>query len=1059
MESFSFENPLLRHYTVFDGLAGMHVEDIHQDQRGFIWIATADGGVSRFDGVHFDNLTESDGLPHPTVMGITESADGTLWFATLGGGVAKYKGHSFSVIGEKDGLPSNDVLGIRTETDGSVWAMTENGVARIGKDDRVEAWTQVGGEPIGFVYDSITDSTGRVWLATMSRGVVSLDGFSPQGAANESKEALFVWKFADDSNGGFWIACNYPGRNLTLYHYRPGDPRLEKICEGSKLRSRNVVSGVRHVRVDKENRVWIAHRGVVVFDGDHWHRFAPHNADLDRSDIRLTFFDREGNVWIGLWGGGLMFFDPASIHRVKGQAVLPDDEVTSLAEDSTERVWIGTRGGIARASIIGNVESRILVRSDEAEISCLASDAIGDVWVGWLSGEIYRWRDNNVDRVCVPIVEEGSAYNLYSDNHGRVWCGTADGAFGYVSEGEFHTVREGGVSGIYVTLKDKCGRTWVGCRGYSSALCYFDGEDFHIPQGEGVENIRYVNAMREIEDGTLWIGTANGLFAYDAGRESTRHFTMADGLSENAVTALSVDMENNLWIGTSGGGAVCYDGEAFKIVKLGNSAPENKVEAILCDSRGKMWFGTRDGLAVYNRGHIPPGIVIRQLSAGETVLEPERAVFSEAIQEVRIGFQGIGFRSGARQLCYSYRLDGPGESEGWSQFLTTNEVVLGRLQAGAYTFAVRAMDRDGLISQEARLPIEVTQDVQKERIYALEEVLRRGDHSLLCESEAMRASLENIGLVGATDFSVLILGETGTGKGLVARLLHEMSNRREMPFIPLNCGAIPEGLIESELFGHEKGAFTGAVDSKLGFFELAEGGTLFLDEIGDLPVASQRVLLHVLEQKTLTRVGGTRAVPLDVRFVAATNRNLDQETTAGTFRQDLLYPLDEYTVTLPPLRERVDDISPMISHFVDRTARHLSRNVPELGPGVVAYLQEYGWPGNVRELEHILQRAVLICRNDIIQISDLPALTPEREAGGESESVGQPEEETVDQGDGEKRRIMEALRASNGIVYGERGAALVLGIHPECLRARMRKYGIVSPRKRGKSKSAQDRVV
>ena len=711
------------------------------------------------------------------------------------------------------------------------------------------------------------------------------------------------------------------------------------------------------------------------------------------------------------------------------------------------RLVIGTPFGLAckNGESILDIDARGV---DHPSILSMASTRDGDVWAGSDAGcLLYRTGDGFKVESLPDIGLEG-IYGISEDAESRVWVGGSEGYLGCITESGFRRVRGCLLDGIYVMFHDSQGRLWCGSYGRSPALCYYDGESFHIPKGEGLEDIRYVNAICETDDETLWIGTANGLFAYDADKEEARHFTMADGLSENAVTALCVDTEGFLWIGTSGGGAVCYDGAVFKIVKLGNSAPENKVESILCDSRGRMWFGTRDGLAIYNKGHIPPGIVIRKVTAGETVVEPQRVEFNESVREARIAFQGIGFRSGARQLCYSYRVDGPGFADGWSKFSRASEVVMGGLKAGEYLFSVRAMDRDGLISPHAKLSLEVAPDTQRDRIQALEDALKSGDQNLICDSEAMRASLENIALVAETDFSVLILGETGTGKGLVARILHDMSDRKDKPFIPLNCGAIPEGLVESELFGHEKGAFTGAVDRKLGYFELAVGGTLFLDEIGDLPVTSQRVLLHVLEQKEVTRVGGTKSIPLDVRIVAATNRDLDRASREGTFRQDLFYRLDQYTLTLPPLRDRGDDIPSMMDHFIQATARHLNRAVPELGPGVVEYLQVYAWPGNVREFEHILQRAVLICKEDTIQIEDLPVLSTNARTVALSKSESSEIVQQRDAADDEKGRILEALRMSNGMVYGDRGAAKILGIHPECLRSRMRKYGIPSPRQR-----------
>ena len=305
----------------------------------------------------------------------------------------------------------------------------------------------------------------------------------------------------------------------------------------------------------------------------------------------------------------------------------------------------------------------------------------------------------------------------------------------------------------------------------------------------------------------------------------------------------------------------------------------------------------------------------------------------------------------------------------------------------------------------------------------------------------MRQVLEQTVRVAETAMTVLVLGETGTGKGLLAQTIHETSTRSKRPFIRVNCGALPAGLVESELFGHEKGAFTGAASRQLGRFELADGGTLFLDEIGDLPLGSQRVLLHILEENALTRVGGKQPVSVDVRVIAATNRDLRQAIQEGTFREDLFYRLSVFTLELPPLRQRQEDIPALAAHFAERYAQHLRRPVPTIDDGVVTNLQAYSWPGNVRELEHLVQRAVLLCEDGVIRVGDvLPSV------GRRAVDVVLPAT-AAGEGLDEKQQLVEALQATNWMIYGERGAARLLGMNPERLRSRMRVYGLQRPKK------------
>ena len=354
---------------------------------------------------------------------------------------------------------------------------------------------------------------------------------------------------------------------------------------------------------------------------------------------------------------------------------------------------------------------------------------------------------------------------------------------------------------------------------------------------------------------------------------------------------------------------------------------------------GRLWFGTRAGLVAYQPGRTPPSLVIREVMAGTRLAAPEVVSCPESTPEIRIHFQGISFRTGAGQMRYSHRLLGYGPAEQWSEFALADEAVYNALPVGEYCFEVRddgprwPAVRSGQLWRFRSFPMP-----KPNASTLLKTSCAATDHVVHSQSWAMRQVMEQTVRVAETAMTVLVLGETGTGKGLLAQTIHETSTRRKRPFIQVNCGALPAGLVESELFGHEKGAFTGAASRQLGRFELADGGTLFLDEIGDLPLESQRVLLHILEENALTRVGGKQPVPVDVRVIAATNRDLRQAIEEGTFREDLFYRLSVFTLELPPLRQRQEDIPALAAHFAERYAQHLRRSVPTLAEGVVCAL-------------------------------------------------------------------------------------------------------------------------
>jgi transcriptional regulator with GAF, ATPase, and Fis domain len=305
-------------------------------------------------------------------------------------------------------------------------------------------------------------------------------------------------------------------------------------------------------------------------------------------------------------------------------------------------------------------------------------------------------------------------------------------------------------------------------------------------------------------------------------------------------------------------------------------------------------------------------------------------------------------------------------------------------------------------------------------------------------SPALQAALSRVVKVAATDSTVLITGETGTGKELIARAIHRRSDRSSRAFVSVNCAAIPRDLIASALFGHEKGAFTGATRQRLGRFELANGGTLFLDEVGDLPAETQVALLRVLQEHEFERVGGTRPIRADVRVIAATNRDLQATISAGSFRSDLFYRLHIFPIEIPPLRERREDIPLLVEYLIDSYARKAGKNIKRVNKKALELLQSYPWPGNIRELQNVIERSVILCETDIFSIDENwlpqpPPMTPEPK-----QQVELTRRLLVH----EKDMIQEALKASRGRVFGPTGAAAKLGIPRSTLESKIKSLKI-----------------
>ena len=315
-----------------------------------------------------------------------------------------------------------------------------------------------------------------------------------------------------------------------------------------------------------------------------------------------------------------------------------------------------------------------------------------------------------------------------------------------------------------------------------------------------------------------------------------------------------------------------------------------------------------------------------------------------------------------------------------------------------------------------------------------------GTDEIIGASLALHRVLRDVDVVAPTDSTVLIQGETGTGKELIARAIHDRSARRARPFVKLNCAAIPPGLLESELFGHDRGAFTGAVRQKTGRFELADGGTLFLDEIGELPLELQPKLLRILQEQEFERVGGERTVRVDVRLIAATNRDLAGMVAEQRFRDDLFYRLNVFPIDVPPLRERRDDIPALVEHFVRRFASQMNRRIDIIPWDAIAAMQQYAWPGNIRELANVVERATIRSPGPTL---DIPVAEFELAPRASRPSASREHPATL--AGLESARILAVLEEANWLIAGPRGAAARLGMKRTTLHSLMKRLGIARP--------------
>jgi formate hydrogenlyase transcriptional activator len=380
-------------------------------------------------------------------------------------------------------------------------------------------------------------------------------------------------------------------------------------------------------------------------------------------------------------------------------------------------------------------------------------------------------------------------------------------------------------------------------------------------------------------------------------------------------------------------------------------------------------------------------------------------------------------------------------------------LVLGRLRDDAFSQAdisflsqianqIALAVENALAYREIR---ELKEQLSKEKLYLEDEIRTEMNFSqIIGNSASLRRVLKGVGTVAPTDSTVLIYGETGTGKELIARAIHDLSPRSSKPFVKLNCAAIPTGLLESELFGHEKGAFTGAIAQRIGRFEVADGGTIFLDEIGEIPLELQTKLLRVLQEREFERLGSSRTLRTNARLIAATNRDLEAMVAEQKFRADLFFRLNVFPVQVPPLRERQGDIPLLVRHFTQQFSRRMKKVMETIPSATMDALSRYHWPGNIRELQNVIERAVIISAGPVlsVDVTDLkfPKAVPPAEKPASPKSTSGALHNVLEET--ERQQVLQALKQCNWVVAGPHGAAALLGINRSTLQVRIRKLGI-----------------
>ncbi len=1023
-----------RSYTLADGLASLQVEHIAEDAEGFLWFATWDSGVSRYDGYEFHNFTRKDGLCGDQVMAIYADEQGRLWFGTRDGGVCWYDGTRFHRFDVGDGVSDGRITFICPDDQGRLWF---GGIGTLGyfANERFHnllptCLDSIGGRDslLSECHGIVQGSDGNIWFG-FDR-LLRFDGehFKAYDHRASLPEFHPPYAIANDADGLLWVG----GRDAIG---RFDGEHLELLATANS-------SVVRKIRPDREGCIWFATSGggVLCYQEGRFVHFTARDG-LAYDTVNDIYRDREGQIWFATWGGGASLYDPDSVRYFTTGDDLSYDAPFALLEDGEGGIWTGfvqsyssakksiARYGGGQHTVWGEDQGLVLGRC-----WALCCDGNGDIWLGGDKGLVRYDGQNFVASEKKEGFPGTTVYSLAATNDGGLIIGHSD-----IGSGTVQLSRTPGFVSLFcdediglnecitAVVSTSQGDIWFGrgaresgTQGKGLGLWQKGGSLRFFTEDDGLVDNR-VEALLEDSNQRLWIATLGGISCFSAGR--FLNFTTEDGLPNNRIHCICEDRSGHLWFGTDSG-VVRYDGRLFQTIHL----PElSSVTDIVEDREGYFWFAALHHIVRYTSNQTPPRVRLAQIIADQ-VYGSGDDIEIPSTRQVVFEYQGMSFRTHPGDMLYISRLRG--HAPDWGAATRTTRVYYRDLPPGEYTFEVRAIDRDLNISPPASVRLNVVPDP---RLEALAEALSDSSDVFIGYSPALLKVQAQIAEVAPTDLTLLILGETGTGKGLVARTIHHLSTRKNGPFVQVNCGALPEGLVESELFGHEKGAFTGARSRKLGKAELAGNGTLFLDEIGDLAPAAQVKLLRLLEEQTFERVGGTRTLKADVRVLAATNRDLQQMVDTGTFRMDLYYRLQGFPVLLPPLRERQEDISLLATYFRERMATHLGKEVTGLTPAALAALKAYHWPGNVRELEHALERAVIVCSGSAIQLEDLAI---------ETRSTAAPASEWVTLEENERRYLCAVLEQTDWVIKGPHGAAVLLGIPPSTLRSRLKKLNI-----------------
>ena len=1089
-------NPYTKKITRFsylhnnvNSISHNNINSICTDSAGIIWIGT-DNGLNKLTPRNskkdeyiieriFYQPDNINSLSSNIIYSLMIDNSSNLWIGTdeginfLGKEKIDLKQYIFkhfkSDVNKTNSISNNTVRTIYQDSKGNVWIGTDKGLNKVIKNNQneISGFKKYLNDPDDInslsynqVYALGEDNSGKLWIGTNGGGLNLFDAdinsftryyhdpLDPRSLAYNEIRSIFK-----DKSGTIWIGTYGSGIDkvsrgtgeFILYKYRPGD---------KNSLSHPIVWAIYE---DENGILWIGTHGGGLNKLDrkknkyYYYRHNPYNKNSLSNDIvRVLYEDNKGYLWIGTHGGGINRFNPRTNtftiyqHNPDNPASLALNEIRSIYEDRSGILWIGTYGqGLDKFN--RETETFTHYKNDPDNDKSLSNnfvriiyeDKSGSLWIGTEGGGLNRLnKESNTFEHFKSDLHNRSSLNsdyifaIHENPAGILWLGTWGGGLNKFNiktkKTEHFTTNDGLPSNsIYGILEDTKGNLWLST---NNGISRFN------PETKSFNNYNIKDGLQDNEfnggsyfksrSGEMFFGGINGFNSFYPNKIKDNRFIPPIVITSFQKFNKEIELDRPVYTVKQINLSYKDYVFSFEFASLDFSAPEKNKYAYKMEGLDKDWIFTNSARRYATYTTLPPGEYVFMVKGSNS-----DGVWNEAGTFINV------------------KISPPFWMTLWFRGLILGAVVLSfysiykkrvkNIEGKRRALAERLEEKTKLTNdlQNALSEVEILKNrLEAENIYLQDEIkLQHNFGNIITQSEKVKKVLHKVEQVATTDATVLILGESGTGKELLARAVHNISNRSERPLVKVNCSALPANLIESELFGHEKGAFTGAVSKKIGRFELADGGTIFLDEIGDLPLELQPKILRVLQEGEFERIGNSKTIKVDVRIIAATNRDLNKEIKNGGFREDLYYRLNVFPIYIPPLRERKEDLPILINYFVNKFSRKVGKKIEIVSQTMIEQMMEYSWPGNIRELENVIERAVITNEGNKLNLNEMMPKTFSASASGT-------EYETLE--DLEKQHIIKVLEKTNWQVGGEKGAAKVLGIKRTTLEARMKKLNI-----------------